>query len=140
MNPKAIVNRKIDEAEDLPIEPGRDNEFRQRSFRSRMHSNKALYPADDADTASDVQRLTGQQETPRNQFTPKEAGQLKDIMILMLAKLMQNETDSEIGQKLMKGHPLQPGELQHIIDEAGHLELPPSHSELIRKISQLAQP
>lgn len=139
MNPKAIVNRKINEAEDLPGRP-RDSDFRQRAFRSRLHSDKALYPTEDSEIANDVQRLTGQQETPRNQFTPKETGQLKDIMIMMLAKLMQSQTDSEIGQKLMKSQSLQPGELQHIIDEAGHLELPPSHNELLRKISQLAQP
>ena len=83
----------------------------------------------------DVGRVMGQ---PRGQFAPKEISQLKDVMMLMMATLMNSDLDKQIAQALMEGRNLEPGQLQHILDEARNLQLPESHGALLQKIfSQL---
>lgn len=90
------------------------------------------------DLPSDIQRVTGRE--PRGQFNPKELSQLKDIMILILANLAHSDLDAQIGQALMAGQELDPGQLQHILDEARNIQVPDSHGQLMQKIfSRLSQ-
>jgi hypothetical protein len=71
---------------------------------------------------------------PPGQFTNQEKSQLKDILILMLAQAAGSQLDAEIGQALMTNQELNPGQLQHIIDEARRIKLPPSHNAIMQKI------
>ena len=75
-------------------------------------------------------------ERPRGFFSPKETSQLKDIIILTLAQLMRSDLDSKIGQTLASGGELDPGQLQHILDEASRLKLPETHKPILQKIYQ----
>lgn len=77
---------------------------------------------------------------PRGMFNPKEISQLKDVMILTLAQLLGSDLDKQIGEKLAKGEELDPGQLQHILDEARNAPIPESHGPLMQKIfSQLSR-
>lgn len=89
----------------------------------------------------DIARMTGREPAgPKAQFNPKELSQLKDVMIMMLANLAHSDLDMQIGQALMSGQPLEPGQLQHILDEARNLQIPDSHGALLQKIfNQLSQ-
>ena len=78
----------------------------------------------------------GREETPRGQFSPKEVSQLKDILILILANISHSDLDRDIGQALMSGQELQPGQLQHILDEARNVQLPETHGALLQKVFQ----
>jgi hypothetical protein len=78
--------------------------------------------------------MVGQDEPPKGQFTLKETSQLKDVLIMMLAHIAHSSTDAEIGQALMNGQELDPGQLQHILDEARQLQIPDSHGTLLQKI------
>jgi len=85
----------------------------------------------------DMERMMGRGGpggAPRGQFSPKETSQLKDVMIMMLATLANSDLDKEIGQALMAGQDLQPGQLQHIIDEVRNVQLPPDYDALLQKI------
>ena len=82
----------------------------------------------------DVERVLGQPEMPKGQFSPKETSQLKDVVILMLASMLGSDLDKQIGQALATGQPLEPGQLQHIIDEARRAEIPESYGPLMQKI------
>lgn len=77
----------------------------------------------------DIARMTG-----KGQFNPKELSQLKDILILILANLAQSDLDAQIGQALMSGQDLDPGQLQHVLDEARNIQVPDSHGALMQKI------
>ncbi len=80
-----------------------------------------------------VRRMVGREE-PKGQFTPEETNQLKDVLIQILAKIANSDLDAQIGQALMSGQPLEPGQLQHILDEARQIELPESHNAIMQKI------
>lgn len=87
-----------------------------------------------------VRRMTGREEGPQGQFTPEETSQLKDVMIMMLSKMMGSDLDAQIGQALMNGQELNPGQLQHILDEARQLNIPEGHGALLQKVfSKLQQ-
>ena len=73
---------------------------------------------------------------PRGMFNPREVSQLKDIIILMLAEIMQSDLDKGIAENLMAGKDPDPGQLQHILDEARRLKLPESHTGILQKIHQ----
>lgn len=73
-------------------------------------------------------------EVGQKGFNPREASMLKDVIILMLASLMQSQLDTEIGTALMKGEELRPDQLQHLIDETRMLDLPPQHAALLQRI------
>lgn len=90
------------------------------------------------DIPSDIARMTGRE--PKGQFNPKELSQLKDVVILMLANMAGSEMDSRLGRALMMGEEIEPGLLQHVLDEARTLDLPESHNALLQKIfSQLSR-
>lgn len=81
-----------------------------------------------------VGRMVGRPGRPKGQFDEHELSQLKDVVIMMLAKLMGSDLDMQIGKALMSGQPLEKGQLQHILDEARQLDLPESHGQLMQKI------
>lgn len=105
---------------------------------SRQTGSPRLDPRDptggidpDADI---VARAMGGREEPKGQFSQQETSQLKDVMILLLANLVQSDLDKQIGQALMTGQELDPGQLQHILDEARQLDIPQTHGALLQKI------
>ena len=66
---------------------------------------------------------------------------MKDIVILILAGIVGSDLDAQIGRALMAGQELNPGQLQHILDEARNIQVPDSHGPLMQKIfSRLRQP
>jgi hypothetical protein len=69
-------------------------------------------------------------------FNPRETNQLKDILIFTLASMLHSENDLRIAQALMAGQELDPGQLQHVLDEASRLKLPESHKPVLQKIYQ----
>lgn len=84
----------------------------------------------------DVERVMGGAPGPKSQFNPKETSQLKDVVILMLATMANSDMDKQIAQAFMTGQPLEPGLLQHILDEARNLALPEAYGQLMQKIFQ----
>ena len=103
------------------------------------------------DTNSLTERAHGPRRLPRlsdmdlhtsapPQFTPRDVSMLKDVMILQLAALCRSNGDAEIGKSLMTGKPLANGNLQHILDEARRLEVPPAHVALLEKIHAKLHP
>ena len=90
------------------------------------------------DPRRDIHRMMGgpggPEGAPRGQFSPKEVSQLKDILILILAQLAHSDGDRAIGEALMNGQDLDPGALQHILDEARNINVPPSHGALLQSI------
>jgi hypothetical protein len=123
--------RKLAEAD----EPGRP----LRRLPPRMGGH-AGFPGAHEDDPQDITHMTGREFAPKNQFTSKELSQLKDILIMILAKLMDSDLDMEIGQALMSGQELNSGQLQHILDETRGLQVPASHGPLLQKISKQLQP
>lgn len=71
---------------------------------------------------------------PKGQFNSKELSQLKDVMILILASMLGSDLDKQIATALMNGQPLDPGQLQHILDEARRADIPESHGPLMQKL------
>jgi len=142
MNAKDLLRRKVTEA-GSPVPPERSpggpppgRQYPPVPGRTRTAPHHAL----GSETAEmpeeglpgDVARMTGRE--PRGQFSPKEASQLKDIVILILASMARSEMDMRIGQALMTGQEIEPGLLQHIIDEARNVQVPESHNAVLQKI------
>ena len=75
----------------------------------------------------------GPPEAP-SQFTKQEINQLKDVMILILASMLGSDMDKQIGQALAANQPIDPGLLQHIVDEARRADIPDSYGPLMQKI------
>lgn len=107
------------------------NEAQRRAARPGSEMGEEDLPGEDL-PSPDIQRMTGRE--PRGQFNPKELSQLKDIMIMILANLAHSDLDAQIGQALMAGQDLDPGQLQHILDEARNVQVPDSHGALMQKI------
>lgn len=123
MNAKDILRGRTDEASKME-RPGHRS--------ARMGGPRpGAGPADPH--GGDINRAVGREP---EQFSRDEVSQLKDVLIQILATLAASNLDKEIGQALMAGQPLQPGQLQHILDEARRIELPPSHDQLLQKIFQ----
>lgn len=132
MNAKELFRKSVNEAG--PDDPAGPVPSRPPlKLSGRMRHIPLHQPGSEMDDLppEDIQRMVGRE---RGQFTPKELSQLKDIMIQMLAALADSDLDKQIGQSLMTGQQLEPGQLQHIVDEARRLKLPDSHSELLHKI------
>jgi len=149
MNAKELFRKPVTEAGELPPEgppPSRPPlKLTGRMRRVPYHAPGSEMGGEDmppedfpSGGGEDIARMTGR--APKSQFNPKELSQLKDVMILMLANMMGSDMDKQIGEALMNGQPLDPGLLQHILDEARQLQLPESHNALLQKIfSQLGQ-
>jgi hypothetical protein len=72
---------------------------------------------------------------PPRMFEGPEADALKDIMLLFLTEGAGNDYDGKIVRELMAGKDLDPGTLQHILDEGARLQnLPESHIKVLEKI------
>lgn len=136
MNAKDLIRRRLQEAE--PQRPSSERPLRMsgRSVRVPYHPPGAEEEGMSGEDmpGEDVPRTMGR--APQGQFSPKETSQLKDVLILMLATLCQSSLDRDIGQALMTGQELNPGQLQHLLDEVRNLnvELPESHNGLLQKI------
>lgn len=148
MNAKDLFRKPLSEAGELPPEdlpPSRPPlKMTGRMRRVPFHppgsemGQEDLPPEDFPAGGEDIARMTGR--PPKSQFNPKELSQLKDVVIMMLATMMGSDMDKQIGEALMNGQPLEPGLLQHILDESRQLQLPESHNALLQKIfSQLGQ-
>jgi len=143
MNAKELFgkSKRVNEAEETPVPPGHSpgtpppgRQYppmpRERPRRSGPGGLGAI---------NDMERLVGKEE-PKGQFSSKELSQLKDVMIFILAGMLGSDLDKQIGQALAAGQPLDPGQLQHIVDEARRFEIPESHGPLMQKIfSQIGQ-
>ena len=72
---------------------------------------------------------------PPRMFEGPEADALKDIMLLFLTESAGNDYDGKIVRELMAGKDLDPGSLQHILDEGARIQnLPESHIKILEKI------
>lgn len=79
----------------------------------------------------------GPMGAPRGDFNPRELSQMKDFMLLELVR-GQGSFYASIVQKLVTGQELEPGQLQHFIDEVGNIEgMPESMQMLVQKIQQV---
>ena len=148
MNAKQLFSKskKVTEADETPVPPGhspgtpppgRQYPPLPRSRRA-PGGQDAKYP--DPRGVPDMERVMGREEAPKGQFSSKELSQLKDVMIFILAGMLGSDLDKQIGQALATGQPLDPGQLQHIMDEARRFEIPESHGPLMQKIfSQIGQ-
>jgi hypothetical protein len=145
MKAKEIFQHNLTEAEDDPTNPvpsghspgtpppgrqyppipGRPLKLSGRKVTVPLHQ-----PGSEMGEEDDITRMTA----PRGQFNPKELSQLKDVLIMILANLAHSDLDMAIGQALMSGQELNPGQLQHIIDEARAIQVPDSHGPLLQKI------
>jgi len=149
MNAKDLLRRKVTEADSpvppehspgvpppgrqYPPMPGRPLKMSGRMRTVPYHApGSEMAGMPEEDMPGDVARMTGRE--PRGQFSPKEASQLKDIVILILASMAHSEMDMQIGQALMTGQEIEPGLLQHILDEARNVQIPESHNALLQKI------
>lgn len=137
MNAKDLLRRKVIEADETPVPPGHSpgtpppgREYPPMPPR-RLPPRRSR-PGEGVDDP--VGRMVGREEAPRGQFSPGELSQLKDVVIMMLAEMAHSQTDMQIAQAFMTGQELEPGLLQHILDEARNLQIPESHGALMQKI------
>lgn len=144
MNAKQLFEQRLTELEgaDDPLQGTPTPERPQRPLRLSGRSVRVPYhpPGSEGEEdlpPRDIDRMTGREGgAPRGQFSPKEVSQLKDVLILILANISHSDLDRDIGQALMSGQELQPGQLQHILDEARNVQLPETHGALLQKIFQ----
>ena len=143
MKAKDLIKQKIHEADEDPTQgtppPGMPPEGRNFPRMSREGRPPHARMGGDRD----IERIGGRggPEGPRGQFAPRELSQLKDIMILMLAKLSHSDIDMEIAQALMAGKDIDAGRLSHIVEEVRNLQvpIPDSHGPTMQKVWQLSQ-
>jgi hypothetical protein len=77
---------------------------------------------------------------PPRMLSGPETSILKDVLLLINTELTGNDFDGAIVRKLMANQDLDPGELQHILDEAGRIrELPEQHKALLQKVYEITQ-
>jgi hypothetical protein len=85
-------------------------------------------------------RPPGMGEPMQGPFTHSEMSKLKDVFLLILAKMAGSEYDEAIVRKMMTGEALEPGQVQHILDEAGRAgDLPEQYHKLLQKIHDTLQ-
>jgi hypothetical protein len=135
MNAKELFRKKVTEADEP--RPGGPPPGRPLKLSGRMRTVPYHPPGSEMGEedlpSEDIARMTGQ-AAPKGQFNPKELSQLKDVLIMILASLAHSDLDMAIGQALMSGQELDPGQLQHILDEARNIQVPDSHGPLLQKI------
>ena len=73
------------------------------------------------------------------QFTSRELGQLKNMVILMLAKFVSSAEDEQIARAFIEGKDLDDYQLNHILDETRRLELPEDYQELLAKLASMVK-
>lgn len=76
----------------------------------------------------------GRPEEMSGPFTVSDMSKLKDVLLLIVCQQAGNDYDGAIAQQLMAGKPLDPGQVQHILDEAGRVgNIPESHGKVLQK-------
>jgi len=74
---------------------------------------------------------------PPGDFSPRDLSLMKDFMLMEIVR-GQGSFYEAIVQKLVTGQELEPGQLQHFVDEAGNIEgLPETMQPLVQKIQQV---
>lgn len=132
VNAKQLIKNvtEAENPEDLPGSP-------EPGGASRMPPRRSMPPrmrrGEEGEMPGDVERVMGRGEPP-GQFSPKETSQLKDVMILILASMLGSDLDRQIGEALASGKPIEPGHLQHIIDEARRANIPDTYGPLMQKV------
>ncbi len=142
MSAKDLFRKPMNEADEpLPGGPPpgrRPLKMTGRSVRVPYHPPGSEMGGEDFPPGGeDIARMTGGRE-PRGQFSPKELSQLKDVLLLMLS--VNSPSDAEVVQALMSGKDLDPGQLQHILDEVRNIKLPETHEALLNKIHSQLNP
>lgn len=143
VNAKDLFRKKITEAEsaeDLPRPQGPSGAHVGLPPRRPMPPSRRRGGEMEPEMG-DMERVLGHAhaDMPKGQFSPKELNQVKDVVILILASLLGSDLDKQIGTALASGQPLDPGQLQHILDEARRADIPESHGPVMQKIFQLSQ-
>lgn len=103
-------------------------------------------PAHD-DPAAMMQRMRhggprgmGRPEEMSGPFTVSDMSKLKDVLLLIVCQQSGNDYDGAIARQLMAGKPLEPGQVQHILDEAGRVgNIPESHGKVLQKAHEWLQ-
>ena len=83
----------------------------------------------------DVAALSGRPAQPPGQFSKDELAKLTQVLLLIATEGVGNTHDGAIARKLIGGQPLEPGELQHIMDEVRKLQnVPKAFDPVLEKI------
>lgn len=78
--------------------------------------------------------MRGRPEEMSGPFTASDMSKLKDVLLLIVCQQAGNDYDGGIAQQLMAGKPLDPGQVQHILDEAGRVgNIPEPHVKVLQK-------
>lgn len=87
-----------------------------------------------------MRRMRRSGEPEQGPFSVADTSKLKDILLLIVTKMANNEFDAAIARHMMSGRPLEPGQIQHILDEAGQIQdIPPSHQQVLQKAYEFMQ-
>jgi len=82
----------------------------------------------------------GRPEMMSGPFSPGDLSKLKDVLLLIVCAQARNSYDGDIAKQLMAGKPLEPGQVQHILDEVGSVgNLPESHGRVLQKAFEWLQ-
>lgn len=139
----AVLDKRMNEADDLFSAGHGDTPPGATSGQSRPMPRRPLPrrmgPEGGEDFPPELQRTLGREgreRGPQGFFNPREQSQLKDILILTLATIMNSDLDMQIANALMAGKEIEPNLLQHILDEAKRMKIPESHTPILQKIHQ----
>ena len=87
-----------------------------------------------------MMRPMGAAEPMQGIFTGSEMSKLKDVLLLVVCALSRNAFDEQIARHMMEGKPLEPGEIQHILDETGRVQnIPEGHHAVLKKAHEWLQ-
>jgi hypothetical protein len=92
----------------------------------------------DAGIPDEIRSMVRERGKPQ-QFTSRELGQLKNMVILMLAKFVSSAEDEQIARAFIEGKDLDDYQLNHILDETRRLELPEDYQELLAKLASMVK-
>lgn len=82
----------------------------------------------------------GRPEEMSGPFTASDMSKLKDVLLLIVCQQAGNDYDGGIAQQLMAGKPLDPGQVQHILDESSRVgNIPESHGKVLQKAHEWLQ-
>lgn len=80
------------------------------------------------------------QEPMMGPFTVRDMSMLKDVLLHVVCTQAGNDYDGAIARQLMEGKPLEPGQVQHILDEASRVGgIPEQHGKVLQKAHEWLQ-
>lgn len=80
-------------------------------------------------------RMGGPPAEAQGQFSKQELASLIQVLLLIATEGTGNTHDGAIARKLIAAQPLEPGELQHIMDEVRRLQdVPKNFDPVLEKI------